>query len=146
MKNFALASVLALGLLLSFLIGSNSLLKVTAESGTGTDVFKVVVSLFGITNSTKDILTIVNVGDQTKIKLYNAQNPANEGSDKVSYVFTFPGLVVEDGERYTVCTVSTENFNLKCEHGNNSPLNRPEFVDIKVSETPTKKELEKTKS
>jgi hypothetical protein len=106
----------------------------------------VLQSLFGITNSTKDILTIVNVGDQTKLKLYNAQNPANEGSDKVSYVFTFPGLAVEDGQRYTVCTLSTENFNLKCEHGNNSPLNRPEFVDIKVSETPSKKELGKTKS
>jgi len=146
MKTYILASVLALGLLFSFLLGSISMSKVTAESGTGTDVFKVVVSLFGITNSTKDILTIVNVADQTKIKLYNSQNPANEGSDKVSYVFTFPGVAVEDGQRYTVCTLSTENFNLKCEHGNNSPLNRPEFVDIKVSETPSKKELEKTKS
>ena len=47
--------------------------KLSAESGVGKDVFKVVVSLFGITNSTKDIVTLVNVKDQTKIKLFNAE-------------------------------------------------------------------------
>jgi len=36
--------------------------------------------------------------------------------------------------------VSTDNFKLKCENGNNSPLDRPEFVDINVSENPGKKE------
>jgi hypothetical protein len=46
----------------------------------------VVVSLFGITNSTKDIVTLVNVKDQIKIKLFNAENPETEGEDKVSYV------------------------------------------------------------
>ena len=45
-----------------------------------------VVSLFGITNSTKDIVTLVNVKDQIKIKLFNAENPETEGEDKVSYV------------------------------------------------------------
>ena len=63
--------------------------KVSAESGVGKDVFKVVVSLFGITNSTKDIATLVNVKDHTKIKLFNAENPETEGEDKVSYVITF---------------------------------------------------------
>ena len=60
--------------------------KLSAESGVGKDVFKVVVSLFGITNSTKDIVTLVNVKDQIKIKLFNAENPETEGEDKVSYV------------------------------------------------------------
>ena len=63
--------------------------KVSAESGVGKDVFKVVVSLFGITNSTKDIVTLVNVKDQTKIKMFNAENPETEGEDKVSYVLLF---------------------------------------------------------
>jgi hypothetical protein len=52
---------------------------VEAETGVGKDVFKVVVSLFGISNSTKDIVTIVNVDDQTKVKEYNAEDPENEG-------------------------------------------------------------------
>ena len=110
-----------------------------AESGVGKDVFKVVASLYGITNSTKDIVTIVNVGDQTRVKLYSPVNPTTEGSDKLSYVFSFPGVTVVDGQKYTVCIVNTDNFKLNCENGSNSPLNRPEFVDINVSENPGKK-------
>jgi hypothetical protein len=111
-----------------------------AESGEGKDVFKVVVTLFGITNSTKDVLTLVNVKDQTKLKLFNAENPENPGQDKVSYTLTFPGIEVQDGDPYTVCTMSVENFKLKCDKGNNSPLNRPEFVDINVGSASTSEE------
>ena len=107
--------------------------KAEAETGIGKDVFKVIVSLFGISNSTKDIVTIVNVGDQTKVKVYNAEDPETEGLDRVSYTITFPNLAVDDGDPYNVCTVSVDDFKLNCEEGSNSPLNRPEFVDIDVS-------------
>jgi hypothetical protein len=107
--------------------------KVTAESGVGKDVFKVIVTLFGITNSTKDITTLVNVKDQTKVKVFNPEDPESQVEDKVSYTMTFPNVTVNDGEPYTVCTVSVEDFKLNCKEGNNSPLNRPEFVDIDVS-------------
>jgi hypothetical protein len=107
--------------------------KAEAETGIGKDVFKVIVSLFGISNSIKDIVTIVNVGDQTKVKVYNAEDPETEGLDRVSYTITFPNLAVDDGDPYNVCTVSVDDFKLNCEEGSNSPLNRPEFVDIDVS-------------
>lgn len=107
--------------------------KVSAESGVGKDVFKVVVSLFGITNSTKDMMTLVNVKDQTKVKVFNPEDPESQVEDKVSYTMTFPNVTVNDGDPYTVCTVSVEDFKLNCREGNNSPLNRPEFVDINVS-------------
>lgn len=107
--------------------------RVEAETGVGKDVFKVIVSLFGISSSTKDIVTIVNVGDQTKVKMYNAEDPENQGLNRVSYTITFPNLAVNDGEPYNVCTMSVDNFKLKCEKGNNSPLNRPEFVDVDVT-------------
>jgi hypothetical protein len=137
-RCFTLAILLTLGF--NFLLGNIAPSKVMAESGVGKDVFKIVVSLYGITDSSKDIITIASVGDQAKVKLHNA---ANSTSDKVSYVFTFPSLTVENGERYTVCTMSTENFNLKCEHGQNSPFNRPEFVDINVSGKSSEKVSEK---
>ena len=114
-------------------VNANLLTKATAETGVGKDVFKVIVTLFDITNSTKDITTIVNVKDQTKVKVFNAENPESEVEDKVSYTMTFPNLTVEDGDPYSVCTVSVEDFELKCIEGNNSPLNRPEFVDIDVA-------------
>ena len=115
------------------LVNANLLAKATAETGVGKDVFKVIVTLFDITNSTKDITTIVNVKDQTKVKVFNAENPESEVEDKVSYTMTFPNLTVDDGDPYSVCTVSAEDFELNCIEGNNSPLNRPEFVDIDVA-------------
>jgi hypothetical protein len=39
--------------------------------------------------------------------------------------------------------MSTENFNLKCEHGQNSPFSRPEFVDINVSQKSSEKVSQK---
>jgi hypothetical protein len=136
MKSVIIASLMAAIAFTNFSLFA----KVSAESGVGNDVFKVVVSLFGITNSTKDIMTLVNVKDQTKVKLFNAENPESKGEDKVSYIMTFPNLSVGDGEPYTVCTVSVADFDLKCKEGNNSPLNRPEFVDVKVSEGGSGKE------
>ena len=116
--------------------------KVTAETGIGKDVFKVTVTLFGITNSTKDISTLVNVKDQTKVKLFDAENPEGKDNDTVSYTMTFPDLQVNDGEPYTVCTLSVEGFELNCIEGNNAPFNRPEFVDINLSEGSSGKEVQ----
>jgi hypothetical protein len=127
--NYLMKSLIISGLIVAIVLANvNLLFKVSAETGQGKDVFKVIVTLFDITNSTKDIVTLVNVNDQTKIKLFNAENP--EGQDKVSYALTFPNLTVNDGDPYTVCTVKVDTFKLDCVKGKNSPLNRPEFVDI----------------
>ena len=136
-RNYLMKSMIVTGIILAVVLANvNLLAKVTAETGVGKDVFKVVVTLFGLTNSTKDIATIVNVKDQTKLKLFNAENPENpqgEAQDKVSYTITFPNVTVNEGDPYTVCTVSVDDFKLNCIHGKNSPLSRPEFVDIDKS-------------
>lgn len=139
MKSNQVTKPIIIGLLVATILVTNVSIfsRVGAETGEGKDVFKVIVTLFDITNSTKDIVTVVNVDDQTKIKLFNPEDPTNEGQDKVSYTFTFPNITVEDGDPYTVCTMSTENFKLECDEGKNSPLNRPEFVDIDVGKGPT---------
>jgi hypothetical protein len=133
-SNHLMKSMIATSFIFAIVLANANLLaKVTAETGVGKDVFKVIVTLFDITNSTKDITTIVNVKDQTKVKVFNAEDPESEVEDKVSYTITFPNLTVDDGDPYTVCTVSVEDFELNCREGNNSPLNRPEFVDIDVA-------------
>ena len=72
-RNYFTKLTLVGALIISVIFTNVSLFgSVKAESGVGKDVFKVVVTLFGITNSTKDVLTLVNVEDQTKIKLFNA--------------------------------------------------------------------------
>jgi hypothetical protein len=139
--NYTTKSII-IGILITAILVTNVnlLSRVRAESGVGKDVFRVVVTLFGITNSTTDVLTLVNVEDQTKIKLFNAEDPDNQGQDKVSYTMTFPGIEVQDGDPYRVCTVMMDDFKLKCDKGNNSPLNRPEFVDINLGGISTNKE------
>ena len=133
-RNNLMKSMIVTGFIFAIVLANvNLLAKVTAETGVGKDVFKVIVTLFGITNSTKDIVTIVNVKDQTKLKLFNAENPQGPAEDKVSYTITFPNLTVNAGDPYTVCTVSVADFKLDCIKGKNSPLDRPEFVDIDKS-------------
>lgn len=133
-SNCFMKSMIVTSFIFAIVMANADLLaKVTAETGVGKDVFKVIVTLFDITNSTKDITTIVNVKDQTKVKVFNAENPESEVEDKVSYTMTFPNLTVDDEDPYSVCTVSVEDFELNCIEGNNSPLNRPEFVDIDVA-------------
>jgi hypothetical protein len=133
-RNYLMKSMIVTGIILTVVLANVNLMdKVTAETGAGKDVFKVVVTLFGLTNSTKDIATIVNVKDQTKLKLFNAENPEGQAQDKVSYTITFPNVTVNEGDPYTVCTVSVDDFKLNCIHGKNSPLSRPEFVDIDKS-------------
>jgi hypothetical protein len=132
--ELSMNSIIVVGFVFAMVLANVSQLsKVTAETGVGKDVFKVTVTLFGITNSTKDITTLVNVKDETKVKLFNAENPERQNNDTISYTMTFPDLQVDDGDPYSVCTVSVEDFELNCLEGNNSPLNRPEFVDINVS-------------
>ena len=106
-RNYFTKLTLVGALIISVLFTNVSLFgSAKAESGEGNDVFKVVVTLFGMTNSTKDVLTLANVKDQTKIKLFNAEDPENQGQDKVSYTLTFPGIEVQDDDPYTVCTMS----------------------------------------
>ena len=46
------------------------------ETGVGEDIFKVVISIFGITKETGDIVAIVNVDGISKIKTIDL-NPTN---------------------------------------------------------------------
>ena len=98
-KKYFMKSMIVMGFIFAIvLVNSNFFPKTRAETGVGKDVFKVIVTLYGITNSTKDITTIVNVKDQTKIKLFNPENPESQVGDKVSYTMTFPDLMVDDGD------------------------------------------------
>jgi hypothetical protein len=114
-------------------VNANLMTIVNAQSAETKDVFKVIVSLSGITSSTKDMLILVNVKDQTKSELFNAENPELKRANKVNYTLTFAGSSVDEGDKYTVCIVSVKNFNLQCDDAKNSPLNKPEFVDINLS-------------
>jgi alpha-L-arabinofuranosidase len=133
-------------LIIAIVFSNSDLIRMAnAQTANTKDVFKVIVTLSGITSSTKDILILVNINDQTKSKLFNAQDPQIKGADKVNYTITFPSSTIDEDDKFTVCIMSIKDFKLECDNANNSPLKKPEFVDINLAaeENSNKKDKDK---
>jgi hypothetical protein len=116
---------------------------IQAETGKGKDVFKVIMTIFGVDESKGDVVAIVTAKDeQAKVKLFDASGPevvplnASEGGGHlIEYVATFPNLTVNSGDEYKACVATVKNLELICKSGNNSPAARPEFVDLSLNTT-----------
>jgi Na+-transporting NADH:ubiquinone oxidoreductase subunit NqrF len=132
-------------LIIAIVFSNSNLINIAnAQIANTKDVFKVIVTLSGIKSSTKDILILVNIKDQTKSKLFNAQDPQIKGADKVNYTITFPSSTIDEDDKFTDCIMSIKDFKLECDNANNSPLKKPEFVDINLSaENSNKKDKDK---
>jgi hypothetical protein len=116
-----------------------------AETGTGTDIFKVIMSVFGVEESKGDVVALVTVNNQeSKVKFFDASgselipmNASGGNGHILEYVATFPNVTVNSGDEYKACILTVKDLNLKCGTGHNSPANRPEFIDINLDETST---------
>jgi hypothetical protein len=114
-----------------------------AETGTGTDIFKVIMSVFGVEESKGDVVTLVIVNNQeSKVKFFDASgselipmNASGGNGHILEYVATFPNVTVNSGDEYKACVLTVKDMNLKCGTGHNSPANRPEFIDVNLDET-----------
>ena len=123
-----------------------------AETGKGKDVFKVIMTIFGADRSKGDLvaIVIVNNGEASKVKFLDTNalsgstlattsapsstNPA-AGLGIIEYVATFPNVTVNAGDEYDACIMTTKDLKPICTTGNNSPANRPEFVDLSLNAT-----------
>jgi len=116
-----------------------------AETGKGADIFKVIMTIFGVDSSKGDVVAIVTVnnGEASKVKFLKADAPyviplnTNEsefGSHFVEYVATFPNVTVNAGAEYKACVLTVKDLELLCKTGQNSPADRPEFIDISLDE------------
>jgi hypothetical protein len=116
---------------------------IQAETGKGDDIFKVIMTIFGVDESKGDVVAIVTAKDeQAKVKLFDASGPAvvplnasEGGGHLIEYVATFPNLTVNSGDEYKACVATVKDLELICKSGNNSPAARPEFVDISLNAT-----------
>jgi hypothetical protein len=125
---------------------------VQAETGNGEDIFKVILTIFGIDKSKGDVVAMVTVnnGEASKVKFLDTNaflGPSNlttlsptttnpsAGSDIIEYVATFPNVTVDAGEEYKACVLPVKDLELICTTGNNSPASRPEFVDLSLNAT-----------
>jgi hypothetical protein len=154
---FAVKSRITILLLIGTILTSMVLSVVTtnpvqAETGKGKDIFKVILTIFGVDKSRGDVVAIVavNNGEASKVKFLKINaflapsnlttlspstiNPA-AGSDIIEYVATFPNVTVDAGEEYKACVLPVKDLELTCKIGNNSPASRPEFVDLSLNAT-----------
>jgi hypothetical protein len=114
---------------------------VQAETGQGTDIFKVIMTIFGVDESKGDVIAIVTAKDEAaRVKLFDALGPevvplnASEGGGHlIEYVATFPNLTINPGEGYKAWISTVKDLELLCKTGNNSPASRPEFVDLSLN-------------
>ena len=119
-----------------------------AETGGGKGIFKVVVSIFGITTETGDIVAIVNVDGNSRIKTFdlNQRNPSTYSStngDVLKFVATFPDVDVESGNIYRACVVKLNDMHQYCQEHKHSPAKGSEFVDIVLDKKIKRPDLEK---
>ena len=76
-----------------------------AETGTGTDIFKVIMSVFGVEESKGDVVALVTINNQeSKVKFFDASGSelvpmnASGGSGHIlEYVATFPNVTCKFG-------------------------------------------------
>ena len=135
--GITVVSLLAV-ILTSLVVSGIAASPVQAETGQGTDIFKVIMTIFGVDESKGDVIAIVTAKDEAaRVKLFDALGPeavplnASEGGGHlIEYVATFPNLTINPGEEYKACISTVKVLELECKTGNNSPASRPEFVDL----------------
>ncbi|MDQ4013381.1 MAG: hypothetical protein M3146_06615 [Thermoproteota archaeon] len=141
----SLASIL--GTLSTLFAAIFTVTPIHAETGKGEDIFRVIMTIFGVDKSKGDVVAIVtaNNGEASRVKFLDSEAPyvipinssggSGSSSQLVEYVATFPNVTVNAGDEYKACVLTTKDLQLICSTGNNSPANRPEFVDISLNAT-----------
>ena len=104
------------------------------------DIFKVIMTVQGLDQNTGDIVTIVSVNDESRVKLFDDSKTyinsikADGTGGLIEYIATFPNMTVKSNDEYKVCVLTIKDSNLICETGTNSPALRPEFKDLYIQE------------
>lgn len=125
--------------------------SVDAETGKGTDIFRVIMTVFGVENTKGDLIALVSVnnGEASRVKFLETEafEPVSANLSSLTmtptpdsnigileYVATFPDITVNTGTEFKVCVMTTKDLELLCKTGHNSPASRPEFADINLDE------------
>ena len=140
----SIATLSVIGVIVtSLIITVITISPVQAETGQGTDIFRVITTIFGVDESKGDVIAIVTAKDEAaKVKLFDASGPeviplntSEGGGHLIEYVATFPNVTINSGEDYKACIATVKDLELICKIGQNSPASRPEFVDLSLNAT-----------
>lgn len=117
------------------------------------DVFKVIVTLFGVEPTTGNIVTFVTIDNMSKVKAFDAakyyipidttessnhtinatygSSNGIEGSGIVELNLAFPNATsIKSGDEYRACSIVLKDLRMACETGVNTPALRAENVDM----------------
>src|SRR5215211_8657343 len=117
------------------------------------DVFKVIVTLFGIEPTTGNIVTFVTIDNMSNVKAFDAakyyipidttessnhtinaihgSSNGIEGSGIVELNLAFPNATsIKSGDEFRVCSMVLKDLRMICETGVNTPALRAENVDM----------------
>jgi hypothetical protein len=127
----------------STVFAASTINPVQAETGIGPDVFRVIMTIFGVDETKGDLVALVTAkNEEAKVKLFDSSGPevvplnASEGGGHlIEYVATFPNVTVNSGDPYKACIFTIKDLELICKSGNNSPAARPEFIDLSLNTT-----------
>ena len=119
---------------------------VRAESGKAPDIFKVIMTIFGLKKSTGQVVAIVTVNNSSKVRLLDtSMTPLypvkgdNSAEGIMEFIAAFPNMTVNTGDKYNACVLPLKELKLTCTTGQNSPAPRPEFVDISLGPSTSEK-------
>ena len=140
--TLAFLSVSLLGLMATSILNTtpDTLAQTTTSPEAKKDIFKVIMTVQGLNHNTGDIVTIVSVNGESRVKLFDdsktyIHSVKTDGTGGiVEYVATFPNMTVNSGDEYKVCALMVKDSSLICETGTNSPALRPEFKDLYIQE------------
>jgi hypothetical protein len=138
--TFTSLSISLLGLMVTAVLSStpNALGQTSTSPAEKKDIFKVIMTVQGLNHNTGDIVTIVSVNGEARVKLFDDSKTyinsvkADGTGGIVEYVSTFPNTTVKNGDTYKACALTIKDSNLICETGTNSPALRPEFKDLYI--------------
>jgi hypothetical protein len=143
--TLAFLSVSLLGLVATTVLNNttpDALAQTTSspETEKKKDLFKVIMTVQGLDQNAGDIVTIVSVNGESRVKLFDDSKTyihsikADGTGGLIEYVATFPNMTVNSGDEYKVCALMVKDSSLICETGTNSPALRPEFKDLYIQE------------
>jgi hypothetical protein len=136
-------SIFLIGLMAASMLNTtpNAFAQTTSSKETEKkDIFKVIMTVQGLDHNTGDIVTIVSINGESRVKLFDDSKTyiqtvkADGAGGIVEYVATFPNVTVKNGDVYKACVLTIKDSNLICETGTNSPALRPEFKDLYLQE------------
>jgi hypothetical protein len=154
-KNHPVAIIIVIAIIITMSVQSSLHVGYTQTMSVKEreDVFKVIVTLFGVEPTTGNIVTFVTIDNMSNVKAFDAakyyipidttessNNTINathgssngiEGSGIVELNLAFPNATsIKSGDEFRVCSMVLKDLRMTCETGTNTAALRAENIDM----------------